>query len=62
MVWYYQIVLNYTWDDVEAEVVLRNLEVPVNERQKLQDYYRHLREECRLAARAAKALFQPAAD
>jgi hypothetical protein len=62
LVWYYQIVLNYTWDDIEAEVVLRNLEMPVDERQKLQNYYLRLREEYRAAAQAAKALFQPDRD
>ena len=55
-------VLNYTWDDVEAELVLRNLEEPAGERQRLQTYYLKLREECRTAAEVAKSLFQVGND
>jgi hypothetical protein len=40
-------VLNCTWDDVEAELVLRNLELPVDERQKMHNFYLKLREEYR---------------
>lgn len=58
MLWYYQMVLNYTWDDVEAELVLRNLEQSVEERQRLMDYFVKLREECGSVGRAAKSLFQ----
>jgi hypothetical protein len=51
-------VLNYTWDDVEAELVLRNLEQPAEERQRLMDYFVKLREECGSVGRAAKSVFQ----
>jgi hypothetical protein len=51
-------VLNYTWDEVEAELVLRNLQQPIDERQKLRDYYLRLREECRVATETAKSLLQ----
>lgn len=57
-VWYYQVVLNYTWDDVEADLVLRNLEQPADERLRLLDYYLRLREKCRVLWRAATSLFQ----
>jgi hypothetical protein len=46
---YYRGVLDYTWSDLEAEIVLRNLNVPVEEQRRLRDYYLKLREEYRKA-------------
>jgi len=40
-------VLTYTWDDLEAEIVLRKLELPPEEQQRRQ--YLKLREEYRNA-------------
>jgi hypothetical protein len=40
-------VLDCTWNDRETEIVLRNLNVPVAEQQRLQRYYLKLREEYR---------------
>jgi hypothetical protein len=42
--------LDYTWSDLEAEIVLRNLNVPVEEQRRLRDYYQKLREEYRKSA------------
>jgi hypothetical protein len=42
-------VLDYTWSDLEAEIVLRNLNVPVEEQRRLRDYYLELRAEYRRA-------------
>ena len=41
--------LDYTWSDLEAEIVLRNLNIPVEEQRRLRDYYLKLREEYRKA-------------
>lgn len=41
--------LDCTWSDREAEIVLRNLSAPVEEQQKLHSYYLKLREEYRKA-------------
>ena len=41
--------LDYTWSDLEAEIVLRNLNVPVEEQRRLRDYYMKLREDYRKA-------------
>ena len=41
--------LDYTWSDLEAEIVLRNLNVPVEEQRRLRDYYIKLRQEYRKA-------------
>jgi hypothetical protein len=43
-------VLDCTWNDLEAEIVLRNLNVPVAEQQRLRGYYLKLREENRKAS------------
>jgi hypothetical protein len=48
-VWYYRYVLDFTWNDAEAEIVLRNLNLPSQERQRLHSYYLKLREEYRNA-------------
>jgi hypothetical protein len=40
-------VLDCTWNDVEAEIVLNNLNVPHAEQQRLHSYYLKLREEYR---------------
>jgi hypothetical protein len=40
-------VLNGTWDDMEAETALRQLELPLEEQRKLRSYYLKLREEYR---------------
>jgi hypothetical protein len=40
-------VLDYTWNDLETEIVLRNLNVPVAEQQRLHRYYLKLRQEYR---------------
>jgi hypothetical protein len=45
-------VLDCTWNDVEAEIVLRNLNLPLDERQRLHSYYLKLREEYRKALAA----------
>ncbi|HWF07769.1 MAG TPA: hypothetical protein VG297_04855 [Bryobacteraceae bacterium] len=50
--------MNYTWDEVEAELVLRNLQQPIDEREKLRNYYLRLREECRVVTDTAKSLIQ----
>ena len=47
-------VLNCTWDDNEAEIVIRNLELPLEEQKRLQSYYLKLREEYRNARQADK--------
>jgi hypothetical protein len=44
-------VLDYTWSDLEAEIVMRNLNVPVDEQRRLRDYYMKLREEYRNSTR-----------
>lgn len=44
--------LDYTWSDLEAEIVLRNLNVPVEEQRRLRDYYLKLREDYRKAAKS----------
>jgi len=46
------VVLDYTWSDLEAEIVLRNLNVPTEEKARLRDYYKQLREEYRNRAKA----------
>jgi hypothetical protein len=51
-IWYHRIVLDCTWSDLEAEIVLRNLNVPVAEQQRLHRYYLKLREEHRKALQA----------
>lgn len=50
--------LNYTWDDVEAELVLRNLEEPSDEGPKFSNLYLKLREEYRTIADAAQKLLK----
>jgi hypothetical protein len=40
-------VLDCTWNELETEIVLRNLNVPVAEQQRLHRYYLKLREEYR---------------
>jgi hypothetical protein len=40
-------VLDCTWNDAEAEIVLRNLNLPLEERRRLHTYYLKLREEYR---------------
>jgi hypothetical protein len=45
-------VLDCTWNDVEAEIVLRNLGVSDDEQQKLHSYYLKLREEYRKATQS----------
>jgi hypothetical protein len=47
--WYHQVVLDFTWNDVETEIVLRNLNGPVDEQLRLHDFYLKLREEYRAA-------------
>jgi hypothetical protein len=42
-------VLDCTWNEAEAEIVLRNLNLPSQERQRLHTYYLKLREEYRNA-------------
>jgi hypothetical protein len=42
-------VLECTWSDLEAEIVLRNLNLPVEEQERLHSYYLKLREEYRKA-------------
>jgi hypothetical protein len=49
-------VLDCTWNEAEAEIVLRNLKRPLKERQRLNSHYLKLREEYR------KALPAPAAS
>lgn len=44
--------LDYTWSDLEAEIVLRNLDAPVEEQARLRSYYLKLREEYRKAAQS----------
>lgn len=41
--------LDCTWNDLEAEIVLRNLKGPNEEQQRLHGYYLKLREEYRKA-------------
>ena len=43
--------LDCTWNDLEAEIVLRNLKAPDEEQQRLHRYYLKLREEYRKALR-----------
>jgi hypothetical protein len=45
-------VLNCTWDDQEAEIVLRRLQLHVEEEQKLGRFYLKLREEYRKSRQA----------
>jgi len=45
IIWYHQFVVDCTWNDMETEIVLRNLDVPVDERLRLHDFYLKLREE-----------------
>jgi len=40
-------VLDCTWNDLEAEIVLRNLNGPVEEQLRLHDFYLKLRDEYR---------------
>ncbi|HEX4135488.1 MAG TPA: hypothetical protein VHY84_12815 [Bryobacteraceae bacterium] len=47
--------LDCTWNDLEAEIVLRNLGGPHEEQQRLQRYYLKLREECRKAMQTARS-------
>jgi hypothetical protein len=49
LIWYHELVLDCTWNDAEAEIVLRNLNLPFEERQRLHSYYLKLREEYRKA-------------
>ena len=44
--------LDYTWSDLEAEIVLRNLNAPGEEQQRLRSYYLKLCEEYRKAAQS----------
>lgn len=44
--------LDYTWSDLEAEIVLRNLNVPMEEQARLRDCYLKLREEYRKRTQA----------
>jgi hypothetical protein len=44
-------VLDCTWNELEAEIVLRNLGEPNEEQQRLHRYYLKLREEYRKALR-----------
>jgi hypothetical protein len=53
---YHQIVLDCTWNDLEAEIVLRNLNVPVSEQERLHGYYLKLREEHRKSPSAPAPL------
>lgn len=39
--------LDYTWSELEAEIVLRNLNLPSEEQQRLRGYYQRLRDEYR---------------
>ncbi len=48
--------LDCTWNDLEAEIVLRNLNIPVAEQQRLHGYYLKLREEHRKAPPAPAPL------
>jgi hypothetical protein len=56
-------VLNCTWDEVEAESVLRELELPVEkQQQRLYSYYLKLREEyrnSRISPNSASATNKP---
>jgi hypothetical protein len=45
-------VLDYTWSDLEAEIVLRNLNPPSDEQQRLSGSYEKLREEYRKVAQS----------
>lgn len=44
--------LDCTWSDQEAEIVLRNLDPPLEEQQRLRGHYLKLREEYRKAAQS----------
>ena len=46
--------LDCTWNDVEAEIVLNNLNVPDAEQQRLHGYYLKMREEYRKALAAPR--------
>jgi hypothetical protein len=48
-------VVDCTWNDREAEIVLRNLRRPNEEQQRLRGYYLKLREEYRKALRLAQS-------
>jgi len=48
-------VLDCTWNDREAEIVLRNLRGQNEEQQRLRGYYLKLREEYRKALRPAQS-------
>ena len=50
--------LDYTWSDLEAEIVLRNLNVPVEEQRRLRDYYLKLREEYRSRTNSPAPVFK----
>lgn len=50
-------VLDFTWSDLEAEIVLRNLNVPVEEQRRLHHYYQKLREEYRKQTHAPAPMF-----
>jgi hypothetical protein len=45
-------VLDCTWNDLEAEIVLNNLNVPSAEQERLHSYYLKMREEHRKALAA----------
>jgi hypothetical protein len=49
------LVLDCTWNDLEAEIVLRNLGAPLEEQQKLHRCYLQLREEHRKAMQAPRS-------
>lgn len=51
--------LDYTWSDLEAEIVLRNLNIPVEEQRRLHDYYLKLREEYRKTTHSPAPIFNP---
>lgn len=51
--------LDYTWSDLEAEIVVGNLNLPVEEQRRLRDYYLKLREEHRKRTRSAAPVSDP---
>jgi hypothetical protein len=46
-VWYYRYVVDCTWNEQEAEIVLRNLNLPVEEQMRFRTLYLNLRDEYR---------------
>jgi hypothetical protein len=49
VIWYHNLVLNCTWDDMEAETALRKLGVQLDEQQRAEQFYLKLREADRMA-------------